>query len=286
MGGDRREILWLFNPVSNRLQLATNNMSPDVLEQYVQNIRHFKPDYIQGYASVVAAIARYMETNNTTYPLKAVMTSSEKLTASDRQVIEKVFQCKVFDRYGLGEEVVSAIECEYQEGYHVEIDRCYAEVIGGHGQAVEGEVGNIVATNLVNYAFPLIRYDTGDLGAIKYEECNCGRKLPVIFELVGRNSEYLMNKNRVKQTGSLVSQHITMPEGVLAYQIEQIELDHFMVHFCSSSIVDLSEQVRKTIKQFVETVLYVENPNIIVEQCSSIPVAENGKMKYLISHIQ
>ena len=275
-----------FNPVSNRLQLTTNNMSPDVLKHYVENIKRFKPDYIQGYASGVATLARFMETKSMSYPIKAVLTSSETLTAADRKVIEKVFMCKVFDRYGCGEEVVSAIECERHDGYHIEIDRCYAEIVDEHGKTVEGQIGDIVATNLANYAFPLIRYKTGDLGSIKYEGCICGRKLPVLSELVGRGSEYLMSKNYVKQTGGVVSQHILMPNGVLAYQIEQMEMECFIVRFCSSSNVDLSEQIKNAIKQCVETILYIENPSIIVERCVSIPVAENGKMKYLISHVQ
>lgn len=284
--GGGEKYFGFFNPVSNRLQLVTNNMSPDVLKHYVENIKRFKPDYIQGYASGVATLARYMEIKSISYPMKAVLTSSETLTSADREVIEKVFMCKVFDRYGCGEEVISAIECEHHEGYHIEIDRCYAEVVDEYGKTVESQVGDIVATNLVNYAFPLIRYKTGDLGSIKYDGCICGRKLPIISELVGRGSEYLMSKNYMKQVGAVVSQHITMPTGVLAYQIEQIEMNDFIVRFCSNSTADLSEQVKNAIKQCVETILYIENPSIIVERCVRIPVAANGKMKYLISHVQ
>lgn len=274
-----------FNPVSNRLQLATNNMSPDVLKHYVENIKRFKPDYIQGYASGVATLARYMQMQSITFPLKAVLTSSDNLIKEDREVIKKVFMCEVFDRYGCAEEVVSAIECECHAGYHVEIDRCHVEVIDENGNTVEGKVGNIVATNLVNYEFPLIRYKIGDLGSITYSSCPCGRKLPIISELVGRDSEYLVNKYNVKQWAVSVSQYVSMPAEVLGYQIEQLELNSFIVRFCSNA-TDMPEQVRDSIRQYVEKCLYIDNPNIEVEQCASIPVAQNGKKKYLISHVQ
>lgn len=285
--GERGEKFFgYYNPVSNRLQLATNNMTPDVLEHYVSNIKKFKPAYIQGYPASIAALARYMDTKYDCYQMKAVLTSSEVLTASDRKVIEKVFRCKVFDRYGLGEEVASAIECECHDGYHIEIDRCYVEVTDECGNIVEDHIGDIVGTNLENYAFPLIRYKTGDLGSIKYEGCACGRKLPIISELIGRGSEYLVDKYYVNQTEGPVSQSIVIPDGVLAYQIEQIKIDDFVVRFCSNSTTDLSMQIMIAVKKYVEEQLHIDNPKIKVLQCRNIPVSANGKMKYLISHVQ
>lgn len=275
-----------FNPISNRLQLTTNNMKSDVLEHYVENIKKFKPNYIQGYASGIVTLARYMETKCISYPLKAVLSSSEILVAADRNIIEKVFQCKVFDRYGCGEEVVSAIECDRHDGYHIEIDRCYAEVIDENGKIVENQFGNIVGTNLINFAFPLIRYKIGDLGSIRYDNCDCGRKTPIIFNLVGRNSEYLMSKNYIRQYSAIISSHIIMPKEILAYQIEQLTLNEFIVRFCSNSEDDLTNEVMQAIKQVAKTILNIDSPIIKVEQCENIPVSINGKMKYLITHVQ
>lgn len=261
-------------------------MSPNVVKQYVENIIKFKPIYIQGYASGVATIAHYMDSLKMCYPIKAVLTSSEKLTQEDRKIIERVFECQVFDRYGCGEEVVAAIECEEHNGYHVEIDRCWVEVVDENGKSTEGNIGDIVGTNLSNYAFPLIRYKIGDIGSIKYGSCACGRNTPIISELVGRSSEYLMSKNHIKQCSATVASNVIMPNGILAYQIEQVELNCFIVRFCSNCEKDISEAVRNAILEFVKNILDINNPIINIERLANIPVSENGKMKYLISQIQ
>ena len=275
-----------YNPVSNRLQLATNNMSPEVLKYYARNVKKFKPDYIQGYASGVATLAHYLLQNGITIPCKAVLTSSERLTPADRAQIEQAFQCEVFDRYGCGEEIVSACECEYHNGYHVESDRCLVEVVDENGRQLEQQIGQIVGTNLVNYAFPLIRYKIGDLGALERKTCPCGRQGWMISELTGRDNEYLVDINGVKQCSSMVSSCLVMPNNILAYQIEQNQLDTFVVRYCSSeNSVTLQEEVNSSMKSFANVYLKIKAPKVEAIFCKSIPVSENGKLKYLISHL-
>lgn len=284
-GNQGEKFYGFFNPVSNRLQLTTNNMSLNILKHYVKNIKKFKPVYIQGYASGIVMLARYMSENNISIKLKAVLASSETLSEKDRAIIKKVFKCEVFDRYGCGEEVVSASECQYHNGYHIEIDRCLVEILDDKNKRIEDRVGNIIATNLINFSFPLIRYKTGDLGLIKIKKCECGIYVPTITSLVGRNSEYLMSSNFIKETSAMVSQNIEMPRQVLIYQIEQIKMDEFIIRYCSKNNIDLSFEITKEIKKFTEKILYIKNPKIVVERCLHIPVSKNGKMKYLISHI-
>lgn len=81
-----------------------------------------------------------------------------------RTNIETAFHARLYDWYGMIEGCASAGQC-YFGNYHMNPECNYMEFLEQDG------ITRIVGTNLVNLAFPLIRYDTG-------HTCPCGRGLP------------------------------------------------------------------------------------------------------------
>jgi phenylacetate-CoA ligase len=62
----------------------------------------------------------------------------------------------------------------------------YAEILDDADRpCAPGEVGRVVVSTLHNYAMPLFRYDLGDLAEVG-PPCECGRTLPVLNRIVGR----------------------------------------------------------------------------------------------------
>ena len=60
-----------------------------------------------------------------------------------------------------------------------------------------GTMGSIVLTNLENYVMPFIRYDLGDRILMpENDHCSCGRTLPVLGQVFGRNDDILEYKGR------------------------------------------------------------------------------------------
>ena len=56
-----------------------------------------------------------------------------------------------------------------------------------------GQVGEMVATSLLNNAMPLIRYRLGDYAAwAKDQNCSCGSCYPIITKLEGRTDDYIV----------------------------------------------------------------------------------------------
>ena len=111
-------------------------------------------------------------------PQVAIMTSAGTLHPLMREKIETAFQCKVFNRYGSREVGDIASECEAHAGLHVFPSGNYIEIVDDQGHPVpNGEEGNILVTNLYNYAMPLIRYYIGDRGVLsRSDRCACGRQ--------------------------------------------------------------------------------------------------------------
>jgi phenylacetate-CoA ligase len=115
-----------------------------------------------------------------------VLTSSENLTFEMRKTISEVYNCPVFDGYSGVEACCTISECEYHT-MHESPDMGIIELLNDSGLHVKaGEPGEIIATGLLNFEQPLIRYRTGDIAIRAEHGCECGRQMPVFQELIGR----------------------------------------------------------------------------------------------------
>ena len=95
--------------------------------------------------------------------LKAVICTSEPLFKEQRSTISKAFLCPVINEYGISESGICAFECPYG-GFHIMSENIYLEIVRNGKNIKDGEIGEIVITQLNNFSAPLIRYHTGDLG--------------------------------------------------------------------------------------------------------------------------
>lgn len=163
--------------------------------RYVEHLNSFEPDFLRGYPSSIYVLASFIKDKNLSigFRPRAVLTTAEKLLEGQRRVIEEVFRTEVFDNYGLYDGGVSAFECKAHNGMHVDMERAILEVVDEDGQQVVNKPGRILATSLYNYAFPFIRYDTGDCGVLSQShcKCDCGRDLPILAEIRGRTTDVL-----------------------------------------------------------------------------------------------
>lgn len=173
---------------------SSYTLSEDNLYKYLQSLNSWKPRFIRGYASSIYLLAKFIEDNHLSirFHPKAIFTTSEKLLEHQRKMIEKVFNAEVFDNYGLNDGGVSAYECPMHNGLHIDMERSVLEVVDEDGKQIFNKPGKILATSLFNYALPFIRYDTGDLGIMSLEKCSCGRDTPLLKEIIGRTTDYLI----------------------------------------------------------------------------------------------
>jgi phenylacetate-CoA ligase len=162
--------------------------------------RH-RPRVVQAYARSAALFARFLRDRGLEpYRPHSLVTSAEVLEPEDRAVLEEVFGCPVFNRYGCREVSVVASECAAHRGLHVMAEGLYVEVETPAGPAAPGQAGAILVTDLLNGAMPLIRYRIGDVGAWAAGDCPCGRGLPRLAHVAGRSTDFLVGPD-----GRLVS---------------------------------------------------------------------------------
>jgi len=165
----RQEKFWETALFRRWLVMSSFHLRDDTLPNYIEKIRKFRPKFIQAYPSTITIIAKFMKKNNIdSFPtVKAILCGSENLYPWQRELLEEVFQCKVYSWYGMSEHVVLAGGCEFDSHYHLFPEYGIAELIDVDGNPVTKEnLGEIVGTCLHNYIFPLIRYRTNDIATL------------------------------------------------------------------------------------------------------------------------
>jgi phenylacetate-CoA ligase len=132
------------------------------------------------------------------FKLKVGVYGAEPWTHNMRREIEARWELKAVDIYGLSEIIGPgvAIECvEGQDGLHLFSDHFYPEIIDPDSEAAvsPGEIGELVLTTLTKEGIPLIRYRTGDMVSMVYEQCpHCGRTSPRMSKVKGRTDDMLI----------------------------------------------------------------------------------------------
>lgn len=146
------------------------------------------PDYLLTYPSNVMALAQHFEETGSQLPtLREVSTYGETLSPEVRAVCERVWGVPVVDMYSAQELGYIALQCPETERYHVQSEVVRVEILGDEGlPCPPGAVGRVVVTPLHNFGQPMLRYEIGDFAEVGEPECECGRGLPVLARLMGR----------------------------------------------------------------------------------------------------
>jgi phenylacetate-CoA ligase len=175
------------------LWLDTGQLSEQSMERFHHTLWQYRPRIIQAYARAAVLFAQFLLTRSLSpYRPHALITSAEVLEDKERALLEEVFGCPVFNRYGCREVSVIASECPAHTGLHVMAEGLHVEIEGPARPAKPGEPGSILITDLLNPVMPLIRYRIGDMGVWARGECPCGRGLPRLERVSGRVTDFLV----------------------------------------------------------------------------------------------
>jgi phenylacetate-CoA ligase len=148
------------------------------------------------YALVIAQAVRDAGLDPAELSLELGLFGGEPWTEAMRAQIERELALTALSFYGLSEMCGPGVaaECFARNGLHVQEDHFLVEVVDpDSGERLrEGEQGELVFTTLAKEALPLIRYRTGDIGAVDSAPCECGRTLARVTRLVGRRDDMLI----------------------------------------------------------------------------------------------
>jgi phenylacetate-CoA ligase len=274
---------WRINRFLNQMFFSSFHLSNENIKYYIDELFRFNPVAIEGYPSTMYLIARFLLNENRFFKAKAVFTSSETLLPLQREVIEKAFQCKLFDFYGLAERVTFSTECESHMGHHVNSDFGIVEITDLNGNEVsQGSLGRIVSTGLHNLSMPLLRYQTNDISSISSEFCSCGRKFPLMSDVTSKAEDIITTKDGRYISASVLTHPFKPLKGIQESQIVQEDLDHItikIVRMSSCQCIETNELILEMQKRLGKEM------KITIEFVDQIPRTKAGKLRWVISKV-
>ena len=211
--------------------------------------------------------------------MKAIFLSSEPILDEHRTAIQKAFECPIFDFYGQAERVLSASTCNHSDNLHLNMETGIAELVP-HPTSLNKF--NIVATSLINYAMPLIRYAINDITTDVRLECSCGRKHKLIGPVESRTGDYVLTPDGTILSPRIFSRMLHKVYGIRASQVVQDDIDKITVNIVPNEIYKTQQDMwlRKQIACYVGDQMKIE-----IRKTNEIPLTKNGKHRFVISNI-
>lgn len=197
-------------------------------ERLITELNREKPDLLYGCKTSLVSMAEFVrDTRIRVHCPKRIVSTAEILNPESRALLERVFSAKVFDFYGSTEMGLVGWECKPGEGYHLSVDSVIVEFLP---IPENSGLSRMVMTNLDLNAMPLIRYESGDLGLPgPLERCPCGRGLPRLQRVEGRQNDCLKMRDGRKISPYRLTCAIEKIAGILKYQVIQTDWDDFTV---------------------------------------------------------
>ncbi len=284
--------IWAKQKMRGNLSYRLQNMIPaDVLhlndtqiELLIKSMENSSSNFCMlGYASAFETICQYLDRKKSGVikaKVSAIISMSETLNDYTKNSMQKYFNAPVVARYSnLENGIIAQQETDGGERYLVNIASYYVEILKMNSDepAVAGELGRIVVTDLYNFALPLIRYDTGDLGAYETDADRPGllflsrvegRKLDTLYDTKGEMvSSYLVYKNMWQYTE--INQYQLIQEGEKDYT--------FKIN--TNALFSREEQLVNEFKSYLGM-----DANFKIRYVNEIPLLSSGKRKKVVNN--
>ena len=272
----QRPPFWRHNRPGRQWLFSGYHLSPEHAPAYIDAIRRAEARWIHGYPSLVALMAAYVLQFGGNFEMRWVTLGAENVLPQQAELIERAFGVRPLSHYSMAEGVANISECPAGH-HHVDEDFAAVEFLPQD----DGPSCRILGTNLSNPAFPLLRYDTGDLAVPMEGECSCGRPGRLVAAIDGRQEDVVVTKSgaRLGRLDHVFKDMVHIREA----QIRQTRPGHIalcVVRGPGFAEVDerrLREETRKRTGNDLDfDIVYLD----------ALPRTARGKLRFVVSEIK
>jgi len=266
----RSRIHEIYYRIRNTIPLNGMNMEDTVCKKYTDIILENKAHYLYGYASSIYLLALYVQKNSIQLDIKGVYSTSEVLTDAYRRTIESTFNVRVLDCYGARDGGITAYEVT--SGFYNVSYNTFCETKD------ENTLSKLYCTNLIDFAFPFIRYELGDEVLLDKDSDNQYNG-QTIKKIGGRSADiiHLSNGKVLTNPGFTI---LFKAFNIEAYRVEQLgtlalkvriqKMDSFEEHEEHDIIAAMKKHAG-------------EDCEIVVEYVNQFEPLKNGKRSFFMN---
>ncbi|GAB4554277.1 MAG: phenylacetate--CoA ligase family protein [Geothermobacteraceae bacterium] len=275
----------LHHFIDRQLYFNCFDFGPNEMSRCLYRLNRWKPEILVGYTNPLYEFALFVDQRGGPgFKPRSIICAAEKVHDFQREVLEKVFGCPVFNTYGSREFMLIAAECEKHEGLHVSMENLIVEVVDDEGNPVKpGEVGRVLVTDLHNYGMPFIRYEIGDLARLSDRQCSCGRGLMMLDDVIGRQLDVIRRPDGKIVPGEFFPHMMKDFKEVEKFQVVQRELNSLEIK------LKLSEEIESDGLVLMERLTRdVVGPDMRLNfmPVDDIPLTPTGKHRVTVSELR
>ena len=263
--------------IDNALGFESFRLSPDRLAQYHAALERWRPRYLLAYANALGALAAEIRERGwrPRYPTQCFVTGAEKLTPTDRALIQSVFGRPVHERYGSRDVGLIAFQLDPDRSLEFEVD--WANVFVEPDTC--GPVASILVTKLHADGMPMVRYRIGDLARFSAES-RPGHPAFVLEDVLGRELDRIWLPDG-RWIHGIEFPHMMKDHPVREYQVVQTDDASVTVRLVPGPSFDDDHRVG-----ILRTIgANLDGLSVNLEICDALPRTRANKVRVVVSEI-
>lgn len=272
--------------MQNQPLISCKDLSDTGVEQLLNTIAGTSGEKktLIAYASTFDAFSDYFIRSGNRHPKEypgvvGIISGAEMLYDQTRQSLEEYFGCRCVSRYSNEENGVLAQDDQQNNVFLINEAHYYIEILkmDSDQPAENGEIGRVVVTDLFNYAMPMIRYDTGDIGAMTLVTAG-NVKRRAISNFGGRKCDMITDAKGQRISSHMVTNLLWSFTDIRQFQFIQEKKGRYHVVINPEKEFTREQELIDTMRTLVGN-----EAEVTVSYVSEIPILSSGKRKYIVN---
>ncbi|MEX0289657.1 MAG: CoF synthetase [Flavobacteriaceae bacterium] len=238
---------------------------------------------ILAYSSALREICNYLERTNAA-PLNTnfscIIAMAESISDQTRTAVKNYFKTEVVSRYSNLENGIFGLQFpDMGQGYHLNWASYYFEILNLEDDTAvaPGELGRVVITDLFNYNMPIIRYDTGDLAILSYDN-EYFNAAPIFTTVVGRKMDVIYDTTG-KPRSSFIVAALEAYQNVKQFQLIQEGQKNYTIKLNIDNTFEHEEELIKIYREYLGN-----DAQIRFDYVNEIPLLASGKRRLTVNN--
>ena len=253
----------------------------DGIADTINDINAYKPDMICFRRNCLVRIVAYAEKHNMKlWKPKLYCPISEMVDDVTRKLLKKTLGDGLIDAYGLSEMGSLIYQFPGNDFYYVATDIAVANVYDDNDQLADD--GRIVITSLYKKTYPIINYDTRDLGKSYIKD-----GLRYMTKIEGRMNDMVLHEDGVESSALMLMRIANKTVGLSQFRFIEETYHDMLIQLAPdpNNTTMTREQIEK---HFIDSVhdLYGDEFNVRVEWMDVLPPDKTGKQRCFVCNVK